>query len=509
MKQSDRFWYQLPVEDALNLAKQPFANLKSVLTFDKISVAFTALDDFDQSLRRSGRWLIETGADFELLMFDGRILGQPADRNGNFVADLCHGPVKSALADLPPRRALLPAGSGMMRRGGITVLDADHTARCRADLRILTGTGTKAAAIVSLQGLPGCDEFLAEVRKQVEACGGTATGLKDLHAALFPGQGAYIAKPKIVIAAADTAFAAATSIISSYIPVVRANEAGIIADHDTEFLHDYRIALRKIRSVLSLLEGVYAEKLTDEIKTRFSDLMAPTGRLRDLDVYLLEKQRYFDLLPETMHGGLDRMFDVFAHDRTVAKSRLARHLRSKNYQTEISSLAARFDKPRKLHPGPMADAGAEVFACALIWNRYQKTVKTAARIGPKTDDAKVHRLRIHCKKLRYLMEFFEPLFPKPEVKALLKPLKLLQDHLGLFNDCAVQQISLQTLLRRKKRWPKAVNREVAQSVGALKAVLHQRQIELRATLAESFAQFNGPATQNAFRDLFHVGKTTA
>lgn len=36
--------------------------------------------------------------------------------------------------------------------------------------------------------------------------------------------------------------------------------------------------------------------------------MAPTGPLRDLDVYLLEQQGFYDLVPERMHIRLDRMF---------------------------------------------------------------------------------------------------------------------------------------------------------------------------------------------------------
>jgi len=450
--------------------------------------------------------LIEAGTGFELLAPDGHVLCQPSKRKGAFVADFPDGPVKRGLADLSPLRSLLPVGSGRMRRGQLVVLDDDQKTHCRAHLRILTDTGSEGAAIVTLQGLRGYDDSLAVLRTHIEAFGATVPGQGGLCAVLFPGQNAYDAKPGIAIAPDDTAFEAATDIIASYIPVARANEAGIIADHDTEFLHDYRIALRKIRSILSQFKGVYADKQTAELKARFSALMAPTGRLRDLDVYLLEKQNFADFLPATLQGGLDSMFTLFAQERRAEQAGLAAHLQSKDYLKEISSLAKLFDKRKKLHPGPRAKLGAHEYACALIWDRYRKIRKSAARIGPDTDDAEVHRLRIHCKKLRYLMEFFGPLFPKPEFKALLKPLKRLQDNLGLFNDYAVQQVSLQGFIRQRESGPESVSLEVAQSVGALTAVLHRRQIEERAKVVENFAQFNSTSTQQTFRDLFRAGR---
>ena len=101
------------------------------------------------------------------------------------------------------------------------------------------------------------------------------------------------------------------------------------------------------------------------------------------------------------------------------------------------------------------------------------------------------------------MEFFSPLFPMPDFKSLLKPLKHLQENPGLINDCSVQQASLQGYLREGHEWGDGVELEVAQSVSALIVVLHHRQFEEQGKIVESFAQFRNPQTQEAFRDLFH------
>lgn len=45
---------------------------------------------------------------------------------------------------------------------------------------------------------------------------------------------------------------------------------------------------------------------------------------------------------------------------------------------------------------------------------------------------------------------------------------------------------------------------LAQSIGALIAVLHERQKEERARIMESFAQFNGTDVRSQFRSLFNA-----
>ncbi|MBV5350427.1 CHAD domain-containing protein, partial [bacterium] len=55
-------------------------------------------------------------------------------------------------------------------------------------------------------------------------------------------------------------------IVRAMLELIAANFAGIVNDLDTEFLHDYRICLRKIRSLLSLVKGVYPAVDSQQIR---------------------------------------------------------------------------------------------------------------------------------------------------------------------------------------------------------------------------------------------------
>ena len=77
-----------------------------------------------------------------------------------------------------------------------------------------------------------------------------------------------------------------------------------------------------------------------------------------------------------------------------------------------------------------------------IARRWKRVVKRSRAIRDDTPEEGLHLLRIQCKKLRYLMEFFRGLYPAREISVSIKALKRLQDNLGDFNDYEVQQASL-------------------------------------------------------------------
>lgn len=501
MSQSDLHFQLLLPTSAEQLIARPVGKLTPVPGDETEALPFIALDCFDQSLRRSGHLLLEAGRDFELLRDGKPLITLPATGKPRFITEFSESALKQALSGLSPLRKLLPAGSGTRAVTSLIFVDDEGKTHCRARLlRFETDEG-RSLHLVELQGIRGYSKSLKLLQMHIQRLGGTPVRCSALYSQLFPTRVSYDAKPDILISSSETAFDAATKIIASCLPVLRANEAGIIADHDTEFLHDYRIQLRKIRSVLSLFKGVYDAAQTAELKARFSALAAPTGRLRDLDVYLLEKDTYSHLLPESLQDGLDRLFEIFSEQRAAEHAKLSKHLRSTAYKREIARLAKLFKRPKELKPGVHAGLAAHEYACERIWQHYRKVRKAAMAIGADTPDADIHELRIRCKKLRYLIEFFSPVFPAPALSKVLKPLKRLQEHLGLFNDYSVQQEALHAFLAPDKGRNDA-GIAVAQSVGALIAVLHGRQLEERDSVLMSLGRFNRPGTQQAFSALF-------
>ncbi|SNY91265.1 CHAD domain-containing protein [Cohaesibacter sp. ES.047] len=507
MKHAEQLTHYLPTYSADGLTDESFGKLRLTYAPSNDGFSATLLDTFDHALRRSGRLLVAGEGMLELMDRDGSPVRQAARQTGGFVADFDDGAVKEAIADVPALRALLAIGDVDLCAISAALVDDEEKTHVRVQLMQVSTSDGFMGLLVTLRALRGYEKSRSAALDRLAALGGKPLKAADLYTRLFPKRLAYNTKPKIRIGNDEEAFDVATDIIAAHLPVARANEAGIIEDIDTEFLHDYRIALRKTRSVLSLFKGVYDDETTRSLKDRFSTLMAPTGRLRDLDVYLLEKQKFYDLLPQSLHGGLDQMFALFAAERQDVQQTMAGLLSSKAYRREITDLQKLFRKPKRLGRGPKADLHAHSYASKLIWKRYRKICKIAKGIGPETDDREVHELRIHCKKLRYLMEFFAPIFPKAEFKSLIRPLKRLQDNLGSFNDYSVQKETLAAFVEGLNVKQKKQQMEIAQTVGALIAILHRRQLEERAKVVDNFARFNSKETQKTFRHLFNGGES--
>lgn len=63
-------------------------------------------------------------------------------------------------------------------------------------------------------------------------------------------------------------------------------EPGVLRDQQSEYLHQYRVSLRRCRSLLSIMAGLYQSKPVSLLLQQFKTLMEPTGKVRDLDVFI-------------------------------------------------------------------------------------------------------------------------------------------------------------------------------------------------------------------------------
>src|SRR5690606_27932010 len=127
-------------------------------------------------------------------------------------------------------RRLLPLGSGKRQHAVLTLTDDEEKTHCRAYLLFITAQKGRATALAVLQEIRGYDASLDCLRERIVSLGGFAVCGSAVYESLFPLP-AYSAKPQIAITSDTTAFDAANKIIGAHIPIARANEHGIIADH--------------------------------------------------------------------------------------------------------------------------------------------------------------------------------------------------------------------------------------------------------------------------------------
>jgi CHAD domain-containing protein len=128
-----------------------------------------------------------------------------------------------------------------------------------------------------------------------------------------------------------------------------------------------------------------------------------------------------------------------------------------------------------------AEQGAREFSDRVLARRHRKLTAWQDPVG--LDRERLHRLRIATKKLRYVAEFFAPLYAHKAVKRFTENLEGLQDLLGTINDAQVSAEMIELSARGGRR---ALDRE---AVGLARGWIAARDALAREHLSKAWRSF--------------------
>lgn len=276
----------------------------------------------------------------------------------------------------------------------------------------------------------------------------------------------------------------------SLLRAIEVNEAGVRGGLDSKFLHDFRVALRRTRTCLAQIRGVFPQRTVDHFRREFSWLGRASGPKRDLDVHLLHVDEYEARLGGKVRDHLAPLREFLEDRRRIEQARLAKALQSARYRTLIRSWKGFLDEPvpeKTRLPNakrPILDVASE-----RIERRFRRVLRDGREIKASSPPEALHRLRIECKKLRYLLEFFRSLYEPDDLDPLVKALKSLQDNLGNFNDLGVQQAAMKRFDRQMAREGMATG-ELRKAMRRVVEWLETRQAKERKRFDKQFARFS-------------------
>jgi CHAD domain-containing protein len=298
---------------------------------------------------------------------------------------------------------------------------------------------------VAIRPVLGYDKAFERVRHALEHVLGLeparATLVDDAVAAAGGEPAGVATKVGVTLEAGQRADAAMLAVCSRLAAVAEAMLPGTIDDLDVEFLHDFRVAVRRTRSMLRELPGVMPPDEEARAVEGLRWVQAATGPTRDLDVQLLEWDELVAGLPAAATADLRPLHDLLVKRREQAFRAMRRDLRGARFQTLWNDWRAALDRPLPAEPDddrpnaarPIGDTAGE-----RVRKVYARMVKLGGAIGEDSPAEDLHKLRKRGKELRYLLEIFGGLWPEHEVKPMVSTLKKLQDVLGRFQDREVQ-----------------------------------------------------------------------
>ncbi len=286
-------------------------------------------------------------------------------------------------------------------------------------------------------------------------------------------------------------------ILLGLLDIMQQNTAGSIRGRDTEFMHDYRVSIRKTRSALTQVVPVLPQAVVEPNNRFFAGLGKLTNPVRDLDVFLLKLESYQKWLKKPARESLAPLKEYLAQRREAAQQRFVKTLQTPEYRERLEQWRDFLEDPEPLNP-PLDNTRKPVgrLADELIWGMYQLSLEEGNAITDESAAEQLHELRKTCKKLRYLMEFFQGLYSKDSIRELIQAMKGLQDNLGEFNDLHVHADMLRKFAR------KCNDARASKASKQLVKALKRRQAKTRNRFAERYAAFASTDNQALFQSLF-------
>ena len=209
---------------------------------------------------------------------------------------------------------------------------------------------------------------------------------------------------------------------------------------DPEELHDFRVCLRRVRTLFAQIEPSAASRA---VALDLKWLGQVSGAARDLDVQAEDLRRTLRercAHHRPAHARIEALIDEHRYE---AHRGLANALASRRYARLLH--AAR-DALRNEVPQPGGD-GAPARAPLSAAKLYRRALRQGRGLGPRDPDERFHRLRKTLKKLRYLLEAGPARGDAPRGDDAVKSLKGMQTVLGDLNDVSVQRELLERLRR--------------------------------------------------------------
>jgi len=197
---------------------------------------------------------------------------------------------------------------------------------------------------------------------------------------------------------------------------------------DDKALHDFRVALRRLRTWIRAFRPVLRDTLRGKVVRRLADVAAATGASRDLEVRI----EWVDRARRQLHGderkGATWLIKRLRQEKLTCDAELRRVL-----DDDFDKAIRRVEKAMSRYEARVeGELSYEEVAGEIVARHLDALATAMAGVSSVNDRAQGHAARIAAKRLRYVLEIVAP-SDSDQARAMVS-LKDLQDRLGELHD---------------------------------------------------------------------------
>lgn len=287
-------------------------------------------------------------------------------------------------------------------------------------------------------------------------------------------------------------------------PVMIDRDAILRGDDDPEHLHRFRIALRRLRVLLTACDPCLETTWSTTHKHRLRTLFAETNDKRDIDVYLERMPYYRSLLDDAMQDGLDQLERYLRSKEYLLHERLFLFMESDALTSEIAELSDFCHRDDEQALTFQSSAPIILISRRVIKKLVAVIVEEGKRVSLESASSHYHALRIQFKKLRYLSEFTRPLYDPEVYASVITEIRAIQDILGEHQDLEAQRLHLNTFAVV----PQLDQKKTRKAIKALMKSMKRIEKEKRVLFQKAFVRFVKERPVKRLLDSSFVLKST-
>ena len=258
--------------------------------------------------------------------------------------------------------------------------------------------------------------------------------------------------------------------------------SGAISDRDPEFVHQARVATRRMRSALILFHNAIPESTAVYFEERLKWLGILFGEVRDLDVFVINLTGYKNMIESFSKQKRKALESLVIKQRRIPLMTLNEALKSrrfKNFESRMTKFLAEpcidcQDLPAGMKP-------IKEVAPRVITQKFESVVEQSKKTLANPQLNEFHALRIQMKRLRYTFEFLAPPYGGAFDDVIHRTVEI-QDCLGELQDTVFNQKLIKNIL---KEWQgKLVDKDLIFILGEI----FQYQGEIARERQKTFKQ---------------------
>ena len=269
-------------------------------------------------------------------------------------------------------------------------------------------------------------------------------------------------------------------LIKIYLPL-------IFDKNNDEFLHQFRVNLRRIKSLMSIFKELFDFDIYQKINSSLRDAIIATNKKRDLDIFLV------NLKNSKEKDDLTDFIQFLTKEQKVEEQKFKDFIKDKKMEDIIFNLEALLYENSNFYVTRLANLPAKEYIKNTMEYLYKNTMKTVKKLDKQTKLEKFHKARIKIKKIRYLSNTFKIYSSKKHKKSLTK----YQNIFGELNDLKNQVTIINHYIpqcKNKEVLKKLLNRLTKDMYLQKKIILSKQSYTLQQTKPTIVAGTKVPTT---------------